>query len=125
MPCRLFNAELAKRAPVKMTAAEVLEFLRAIAEVIAQNVAPGNVIRIPQLATFRVRFQKPRPARTGRISGKEFVAPAKPLTAVLKVTTAHELQKAVSKRQEKEVHFGVAAVDEGSETQPDTVSDVD
>lgn len=125
MPCRLFNAELAKRAPVKMTKGEVLEFLRVVSAVIAEHVAVGQVIRIPQLATFRVRLQKARPAHIKSVLGHECLVRAKPVTAVLKVTTAHELQKAVSKRQEKDLHFGVAAVDEGSETQPDTVSDLD
>ena len=53
MACRRLYVELAKRSPVKLTAAEVVEFLRVMSEVIAEHVAPQNVIRIPQLATFR------------------------------------------------------------------------
>ena len=100
MSCRRLYAAIAKRAPVKMTAAEVLEFLRIVKEVVAKNVRPQNVVRIPQLATFRIRFNNPRPERTRRIgSGNEFVVAAKPVTAVLKATVAHDLQTAVRKKQ--------------------------
>ena len=128
MSCRRFYVELAKRSPVKMTAAEVLEFLRVISEVIAEHVAPQNIIRIPQLATFRIRYNNARPERTKRIgSGKEFLVSAKPITPVLKATVAHELQKAVRNKQDdgKKKNKNIRAKnptvahDEASETQRD------
>ena len=95
MSCRRLYVELAKRSPVKMTALEVLEFLHVISEVVAEHVAPQNVIRIPQLPTFRIRYNNATPERTKRIGGNEVVVAAKPVTAVLKATAAHELRKAV------------------------------
>ena len=67
MSCRRLYVELAKRSPMKMTVVEVLEFLRVLSEVTAKNMAPQNVIQIPQLATFRIRFNNPRPEHTKRI----------------------------------------------------------
>ena len=133
MSCRRLYAAIAKRAPVKMTAAEVLEFLRIVKEVVAKNVRPQNVVRIPQLATFRIRFNNPRPERTKRIgSGNEFVVAAKPVTAVLKATASHELQKAVrykqggGKKQNKKMRANdpTVAHDEASETQRDSSDDL-
>ena len=129
MSCRRLYAAIAKRAPVKMTAAEVLEFLRIVKEVVAKNVRPQNVVRIPQLATFRIRFNNPRPERTRRIgSGNEFVVAAKPVTAVLKATVAHDLQTAVRKKQEakkRTTRNPAADEDEVAETQGDTSDDID
>ena len=138
MACRRFYVELAKRSPVKLTAAEVVEFLRVMSEVIADHVAPQNVIRIPQLATFRIRYNNARPERTKRIgSGKEFLVSAKPITPVLKATVAHDLQKAVrtrvaendGKKKEKKKKnmrtFKPDAHDEASETQRDSSDDLD
>ena len=129
MSCRRLYAAIAKRAPVKMTSCQVLEFLRIISEVIAKNVAPQNVVRIPQLATFRVHFNNARPERTRRIgSGSEFVVAAKPVTAVLKATVAHDLQTAVHKKRmaEKSVVRNPAAdEDEVAKTQVDTNDDID
>ena len=129
MSCRRLYAAIAKRAPVKMTSSQVLEFLRIISKVIANNVAPQNVVRIPQLATFRVRFNNARPERTRRIgSGNEFVVAAKPVTAVLKATVAHDLQTAVRKKQvaKKRIARNPAVDDdEAAETQADTSDDID
>jgi nucleoid DNA-binding protein len=128
MSCRRLYAAIAKRAPVKMTAVEVLEFLRIVKEVIAKNVRPQNVVRIPQLATFRVRFNNARPERTRRIgSGNEFVVAAKPVTAVLKATVAHDLQTAVRKKQvtKKRIARNPAADEEISETQLDSSDAID
>ena len=136
MSCRRLYVELAKRSPVKMTALEVLGFLRVVSEVVAEHVAPQNVIRIPQLATFRVRFNNATPERMKRIgSGKEFFVAAKPVTAVLKATAAHELQKAVrtrvaegnGKKKKKKMRAvkPTVARDEDSETQRDTSDDLD
>ena len=120
---------------VHATALEVLEFLRVISEVVAERVAPQNVIRIPQVATFRIRFNNARPERTKRIgSGKEFLVSAKPITPVLKATVAHELQKAVRSKQgdgkkkktEKNMRAKnpTVAHDEASETQRDSSDDL-
>ena len=68
MSCRRLYAAIAKRAPVKMSAAEVLAFLRIVKEVIAKNVRPQNVVRIPQLTTFRIRFNNPRPNALGALA---------------------------------------------------------
>ena len=129
MSCRRLYAAIAKRAPVKMTAAEVLEFLRIVKEVVAKNVRPQNVVRIPQLATFRIRFNNPRPERARRIgSGNEFVVAAKPVTAVLKATVAHDLQTAVRKKQEAKKRTArnpAADEDEVAETHGDTSDDID
>jgi nucleoid DNA-binding protein len=133
MSCRRLYTEIAKCAPVKMTAVEAREFLRSVSAVIAKNVAPQHVVRIPQLATFRMRFNNPRPERTKRIgSGNEFVVAAKPVTAVLKATASHELQKAVrykqgdDKKQNKKMRANAPTVahDEASETQQETSDDL-
>ena len=136
MACRRLYVELAKRSPVKLTAAEVVEFLRVMSEVIADHVAPQNVIRIPQLATFRIRFNQAQPERTKRIgSGKEFLVPAKPITPVLKATVAHELQQVVRNKQgdgkkKKKTKKNMRAKnptvahDEASETQRDSSDDL-
>ena len=135
MSCRRFYVELAKRSPVKMTAVDVLEFLRAMSDIIAKHVAPQNVIRVPELATFRIRYNNARPERTKRIgSGKEFLVSAKPITPVLKATVAHELQKAVRSKQgdgkKKKTKKNMRAKnptvahDEASETQRDSSDDL-
>jgi nucleoid DNA-binding protein len=128
MSCRRLYTEIAKRAPVKMTAVEAREFLRSVSDVIAKNVAPQNVVRIPQLATFRVRFNNPRPERTRRIgTGNEFVVAARPVTQVLKATVAHDLQTAVRKKQvaKKRIARNPAADEEIPKTQLDSCDDID
>ena len=110
----------------------MLEFLRVLSEVIADHVGPQNVIKIPQFATFRIRFNNARPERTKRIgSGNEFFVAAKPVTAVLKATAAHELQKAVRNKQggggkKKNMCANNPTVehDEASETQRDSSDDL-
>ena len=127
MSCRRLYVELAKRSPVKITGVEVLEFLRVISEFIAEHVAPQNVIRIPQLATFRIRFNNPRPERTKRVGGNEFVVAARPVTQVLKATVAHDLQTAVRKKQvaKKRIARNPAADEEIPKTQLDSCDDID
>ena len=137
MSSRRFYVELAKRSPVKMTAVDVLEFLRAMSDIIAKHVAPQNVIRVPQLATFRIRYNNATPERTKRIGGNEVVVAAKPVTAVLKATAAHELRKAVrtrvaeddgkKKEKKKKILRAVKPVahEEASETQRDSSDDLD